>query len=194
MSADPVQPPGSARLEPSDRKLIVAAGHGDGAAFAEFYRRHRDVVLAFFLTRTGDAALAADLAAESFAVALTTCDRYRPDTLPPSWLFAIARRLLADSRRRGVVDDRARPRLGLVTLELHDGDVERIAGLRTLLPDGFPPPGGVERLTEPRREALRARILDELEHPRAMPNLRGSPAVARSGRVHEVPPIAEAAR
>jgi DNA-directed RNA polymerase specialized sigma24 family protein len=193
-SADPVQPRGIAMPEPSDRRLIVAAGRGDGAAFARLYRRHRDVLLAFFLARTGDAALAADLAAESFAVALTACHRYRPDAPPPSWLFAIARRLLTESRRRGTVDDHARRRLGLARLELDDGDLERIARLRELLPDGFPPPGQLEGLTEALREALRARALDELEHSRATPGLRGSPAVARSDRAPEPIPSGGAER
>jgi RNA polymerase sigma-70 factor (ECF subfamily) len=168
--------------------LIVAARRGDGAAFARLYRRHRDVVLTFFIARTGDAALAADLTAESFAVALTACHRYRPDTPPPSWLFAIARRLLAESCRRGTVDDRARRRLGLAPLELNDPDLERIARLRELLPDGFPPPGRAEGLTEALREALRARVLDELEHPGVTRGLRASPALARSGRAREQAP------
>jgi len=87
------------------------------------------------------------------------------------------RSLIAATR---AVDERAR-RLGLARLELDD-DFERIGGLRALLPAGVPSPAVVEQLPEARREALRARILDELEHPSAAPRLRTSGAVARKAR------------
>ena len=35
--------------------------HGDPGAFAELYRRHEDAILGYFLGRTRDAELAADL-------------------------------------------------------------------------------------------------------------------------------------
>lgn len=168
-------------LEPSDRALIAAAARGEAGAFGELYRRHCDIVLAFFLNRTGAPGLAADLTAETFAVALAGCRRYRPDAPPPSWLFAIARRLLAESRRRGAVEDRARRRVGLARLELDDGDIERIAGLRALLS-----PSSRERLGEARREAVRACILDELDHPDGAGGFRPSPAVAPCRRDGEV--------
>lgn len=168
-------------LEPTDRSLIAAARRGDAPAFGELYRRHREVVLAFFLARTGDARLAADLTAETFANAVAGCHGYRTDASPSRWLFAIARRMLAESRGRGAVDDRARRRLDLAPLELDDDDLERILALRAMLPAPAPSPD-VERLPQARREALRARILDELEHPRAAGDLRCSPALARTAR------------
>lgn len=165
--------------EPTDRYLIAAARRGDAEAFGLLYRRHHALVLAFFLARTGHAGLAADLTAETFASTLTSCPGYRQDVPPARWLFAIARRVLADSRKSGIVDSSARRRLGLRTLELDDGDLERITALRDLLPS-VTAARGAEQLAEGRRQALRARILDELEHPRPPTGLRHSHGIAHS--------------
>lgn len=94
----------------SDDALLVAAA-GDSAAFGVFYRCYEGPVLAFFVRRTRDGELAADLTAEVFARALEACGRFRPGGGPASaWLFGIAHHALAKSRRRGVVQDRDRPR------------------------------------------------------------------------------------
>jgi RNA polymerase sigma-70 factor (ECF subfamily) len=51
----------------TDRQLVHAAADGDSPAFATFYRRHIRSLLGFLMWRTGDAEVAADLAAETFA-------------------------------------------------------------------------------------------------------------------------------
>ena len=50
----------------SDDELLAAA-RADPLAFGAFYRRHEERMLAFFLGRVGDAEVAADLTAETFA-------------------------------------------------------------------------------------------------------------------------------
>lgn len=116
------------------------------------------------------------------AAAFAGCRRHRRDAPPPSWPFAMARRLLAESRRRGAVEYRTRRRLGLARLELDEGDLERIAQIRAHLPGRLPSPDLLERLPEARREALRARTLDELEHPHSACALPRSPIVATPHR------------
>jgi len=59
----------------ADEALLVA-GSSDAEAFGLFYERRVDAVLAFFLRRTGDRELAADLTAETFAAALSALPRY----------------------------------------------------------------------------------------------------------------------
>ena len=59
---------------PADETLLLAARE-DAEAFGEFYRRRVDAVLAFFLRRTHDREVAADLAAETFAAALSSLPR-----------------------------------------------------------------------------------------------------------------------
>ena len=65
----------------SDDRLL-ALTPAEPAAFAVFYRRHERPVLAFLRHRTGDAELAADLAAETFAAALVGARRFRPGREP----------------------------------------------------------------------------------------------------------------
>src|SRR4051812_18782823 len=101
-------------MEPTDRQLLAAAAD----AFGELYRRHVRSMLAFFVWRTGDAEVAADLTAESFAAALAGVRSYRGEAEPAAWLYGIARRKLALSRRRGRVDDAVRAALAMCRLEL----------------------------------------------------------------------------
>jgi DNA-directed RNA polymerase specialized sigma24 family protein len=109
---------------------LVAAGGPDG--FALFYRRHVESILRYYVRSTRDPDVAADLTAEAFAAALAAKRRFRPGGAPASaWLFGIASRKLADYRRRGYAEDRARRRLGMQTIDPTDADlrwIERLAG------------------------------------------------------------------
>jgi RNA polymerase sigma-70 factor (ECF subfamily) len=160
-------------MDPASDDQLLCAAHRDGASFAAFYRRHERAMLAFFLRRTGDAELAADLTAEVFAAVLLACRRYRPGGAPATaWLFGIAQNKLADSRRRGRVEDAARRRLGMAPLVLDDGDLRRVeecAGADALL-DALP---GDER------DAVRARVLDEQSYAEIAGRLECSQAVVR---------------
>ncbi|HET6865314.1 MAG TPA: RNA polymerase sigma factor [Solirubrobacteraceae bacterium] len=156
----------------SDDDLLAAADR-DGAAYTAFYLRYERAMLAFFLRGTHDAELAADLTAEVFAAVLLACRRYRPGAAPASaWLFAIAQNKLADSRRRGRVEDAARRRLGMAPLELDDEDLRRVeacAGADALL----------ETLLADERAAVRARVLDEQSYEEIAGRLECSQAVVR---------------
>jgi RNA polymerase sigma factor (sigma-70 family) len=161
------------RASDSDEDLLQAAQR-DPDAFGVFYRRYEARVLAFFLARTGDAEVAADLAAETFASALSASHRFRPRSEPAvAWLFGIARNTLAMSRRRGRVEARARRRLGMPSLLLDDEVVERIEALDTTalrMIDALPPTQG---------EAVRARVVDERDYSEIAKDLRCSEAVVR---------------
>lgn len=64
----------------------------DPEAFTEFYRRHERAVIGYFMRRTRDAEVAADLTAETFATAVVSAKRFRPGREPAiAWLFGIAR-------------------------------------------------------------------------------------------------------
>ena len=100
------------------------------AAFGVFYRRHENAVLGYFMRRTGDAELAADLAAETFAAALLGARRFKPERGEAvGWLYGIARHRLMRSIEQGRVEDRARRRLTLPRLEIDDDLIERIEAL-----------------------------------------------------------------
>src|ERR671930_1576639 len=111
----------------TDEELLSAR---DAASFELFYCRHVDPLLGFFARRTRDAELAADLTAETFAAALASRARYRPEAgTAGAWQYGIALKKLADAQRRGYAEDRARRRLGMERLELTDADIARIERL-----------------------------------------------------------------
>src|SRR4051812_38707534 len=96
---------------PTDDDLLTT---DEPAAFGLFYERRVRDVLGYMMRRTGDADVAADLTAETFAAAIVARRRFRRDGAPAgAWLFAIAHRKLADYQRRGYADERARQRLGI---------------------------------------------------------------------------------
>jgi RNA polymerase sigma factor (sigma-70 family) len=163
-----------------DEELLVASAD-DPEAFAAFYRRHVDLVLAYFAVRTRRADVAADLTAETFAAALRGVRRYRRQQEPAAaWLFAIARNKLADAARRGAVADRARRRLGMEPLPLTDADLERVEALADLAAGGASALIAlVDALPVTQREAIVAHVLDERDYPEIARELRCSEAVVR---------------
>lgn len=168
-------------MDARDDEELLTASAGDPEAFGAFYRRYVDAVLAYFVVRTRQPDVAADLAAETFAAALRGVRRYRPGREPAAaWLFAIARNKLVDAVRRGVVADRARRRLGMEPVPLTHGDLERVEALADLAADGA---SGlmalVEALPADQRHAVIARVIDERDYPDIARDLRCSEAVVR---------------
>lgn len=157
----------------SDEDLLSAR---DGATFEQFYRRYADRMLGYFVRRTHDAELAADLTAETFAAALTSRRRYRADAGNASaWLFGIASKKLIDAQRRGYAERRARRRLGMERIELSGDDFARIDRLgesddaRVLM----------ERLAPDQRAAITAHVLEERPYDQIAAELDTSEAVVR---------------
>ena len=160
----------------TDERLLVAAAV-DAGAFAEFYGRYERAMLAFFMRRVREPELAADLTAEVFAAALGAAARFRPGgAAAAAWLFGIAQHKLAKSRRRGIVEDKARRRLAMPPLVLADEDIERIEGLAG---GGSNVIGLFERLPEGLRAAVGARVLDERSYDEIADQLQCSAAVVR---------------
>jgi RNA polymerase sigma factor (sigma-70 family) len=155
---------------------ILAALDEQPEAFALFYRRHVAGLLGYFMRRTRDAELAADLCAETFAAALDGAHRFDPARGPAvAWLYGIARRLLAHAERRGAVEDRARRRLGMAPLDLTDAALERVealAGSEVAL-------AALDELPEDQRAAVRARIVEERAYAEIALSARTSESVIR---------------
>jgi RNA polymerase sigma-70 factor (ECF subfamily) len=165
--------------ERSDDDLL-AATRAEPEAFAVFYRRHVQALLAYFARRTRDAELAADLTAETFAQALTGAHRHRPEKGPAiAWLYGIARRQLANAIRRGAVEDRARRRLGMAPLTLTDEALERVEALATADASAQLLKDGLDALPLDQREAVLARVLDEQDYAEMATNARTSESVVR---------------
>lgn len=162
----------------TDEALLVA-GRREAEAFGLFYERSVDAVLAFFLRRTGDRELAADLTAETFAAALSALPRFDPRRSSAlAWLFAIAHHKLVDSIRRGQVEDRARRRLRLEPLVFGDEDIERVEQ-RAAAAEGSIALRELERLSAEQRSAIEGRVLQETEYDELARRLRCSESVVR---------------
>jgi RNA polymerase sigma factor (sigma-70 family) len=160
--------------ERSDEELLAAVD-GEPEAFGAFYRRHVTALLGYFLRRTRDAELAADLTAETFAGALDGLRHFDARRGPAvAWLYGIARRQLTYALRRGAVEDRARRRLGMAPLDLTDEALERIVAAA-----GDVATSALEDLPADQREAVRARILDDRDYADIARTTRTSEAVVR---------------
>ena len=146
--------------------LLVQFVAGDPRAFVLFYRRHLAAILAYFLRRTGDPELTADLTAEVFAAALLAAPRYQPGDLPElAWLYGIAGHKLADSRRRGRVEDEARRRLALEPLRIDDADLARVEELASTGAESESLETAMSALPPEQREAVLARVVHERPYP-----------------------------
>src|SRR4051794_24047152 len=97
----------------SDGELLRAVS-ADPEHFGAFYDRHITDILSYFMSRTACAHTAADLAAETFAKALTGSHRFDETRgAARGWLFGIARHELLYSLRKEKVRDRALRKLGM---------------------------------------------------------------------------------
>jgi RNA polymerase sigma-70 factor (ECF subfamily) len=157
------------RWEERDDATLLSATASEPEAFGAFYRRHLPALLAYCRRRTGSAELAFDLTAEVFAAALTGSARYRAERESAApWLLGIARHKLAESARRGQIEDRARRRLGMEAIELTDEGVASLEGSDLL-----------GALPADQRDAVQARIVDERDYSEIAAELRCSEQVVR---------------
>jgi RNA polymerase sigma-70 factor (ECF subfamily) len=159
----------------SDDELLARTAE-EPAAFGVFYERHEEVVLLFLLRRTGDAELAADLTAETFAAALASAHRFQPGPTPAAgWLVGIARNVLAMSRRRGRVEEAARRRLGMEPLMLDDQALRRVEQIA----DDEEIARRLDSLPTDQREAVVARVIAGRCYADIASDLRCSESVVR---------------
>ena len=119
-------------------------------------------LLAYFVRRTLDAQVAADLTAETLAEAYASRRRFRDrgDGSASAWLYAIAARKLARYLRRLRVEDAARRRLGMERIELGADDVERIEALIDFERVGREVRDAFDALRTDQREALRLGVIE----------------------------------
>jgi RNA polymerase sigma-70 factor (ECF subfamily) len=165
--------------ERPDEALLLAC-RDEPEAFAVFYRRHVAPLLGYFLRRTRNAELAADLTAETFAAALDGAHRFRPERGPAiAWLYGIARRKLSHVERRGQVEDRARRRLGMRPLEVTDEALERVEAIGEADTTAAALREALDGLPAEQRAAVEARVLEERPYGEIADAARTSESVIR---------------
>lgn len=162
----------------SDAELL-AATRLEPEAFGVFYHRNFDNVIGYFWRRTRDRDAAADLTAETFAAALDSLDRFDPARGNPSqWLFGIAANLLKKFWRRRQASTRARQRLALATPSIPTTGWEDIEAANARL-DGPRLAAALEQLSARNREAVRLRVIDQLDYAEIGERLACKPGAAR---------------
>jgi RNA polymerase sigma-70 factor (ECF subfamily) len=154
----------------------------DGDALSELFRAHGDGLLAFFIRRTFDGQVAADLVSETFAQAVASRGRFRGSSGAEAigWLYAIARHQLIGYQRKGTIEMRALRRLGLERQEVTDDELEAIeeaAGIPTLHATIA---RGLASLSADHRDALELRVVQELPYVLVAERLGVSEQTARA--------------
>jgi RNA polymerase sigma-70 factor (ECF subfamily) len=117
-----------------DRGLVRRAQDGDREAFGRLFQLHHAAVFRMVRFALGSGgADAEDAAAETFVRAWKALPRYRDTGVPfVSWLYGIARHVVADEHRRGM---RTEPRDALPDvgrLELHDDRLDLATAIERL--------------------------------------------------------------
>jgi RNA polymerase sigma-70 factor (ECF subfamily) len=158
--------------------VLLSKARTSRRAFATFYDRYERAIAGYFMRRTHDAELTADLTAEVFAAAFLAAERYRPDanTAAP-WLFMIAQNTLVSSVRRGRVEEAARREIGVsAAVELKAAGVARLE--RVVVGDAWVS-DLLRRLPSDQREAVRARVLEDRSYDEIAAELETSSLVVR---------------
>lgn len=140
-------------------------------SFRRLYAAHFDAVLGYALRRTDRPEDAADVVAETFVVAWRRIGHVPADGARP-WLYAVARRVLANQRRgelrRRRLGERLRSDLAVVVPDLSDDVVQRADVDEAMA-----------RLSARDEEILQLHLWEGLE-PREISDVLGlSPAIVR---------------
>jgi RNA polymerase sigma factor (sigma-70 family) len=165
-----------------DEDLLASAVRGEGVAFEQFYSRWLPAVVSYHRRATGSSELALDLAAETFAAAVASLDRFdRARGSAATWLFSIARHKLHDSLRRARVEASARHALEWTRVEFDDEDLERIEELAS--EGGHDLDRFLGRLPDDQRSALVERVIEERDYAAIAADMACSEMLVRQ-RVH----------
>lgn len=87
-----------------DAQLCAAAVAGDRQAFRQIVERYQNLICAITYSAFGDVGRSEELAQESFVTAWRKLSSLKDPTKLKSWLCGIARRLVANKRRRQATD------------------------------------------------------------------------------------------
>jgi RNA polymerase sigma-70 factor (ECF subfamily) len=167
----------------TDAELILASRR-DPAKFRALYDRLAEDLLAYFYRRVMDPEVAADLLAETFAVAFERRERFRDRGRPgAAWVYGIAAKELSHWYRRKAVELRAVQRLGMTRPVLDDESIARIEALVDGDAQRAAVAAALDALPEGERAAVELRVVEELGYGEIATRLCCSEGAART-RVH----------
>lgn len=171
------------RSPTTDAELIVAS-RDDPMMFRVLYDRWAERLLAYFYRRVLDAEVAADLLAETFAVAFERRRRFRDVGRPGgAWLYGIAANELSHWFRRQEVERRAVRRLGIEVPPLDDESIARIEALIDMESHRVALSAAMVQIPPSERDAVELRVVGQLRYDEIAEQLQCSEGAART-RVH----------
>jgi RNA polymerase sigma factor (sigma-70 family) len=148
-----------------------------GEAFERMYAEHAQGLLGFLVYRTGDRALAEDIAADTFERVLRARRRFDPRRgREKTWIYAIALNRLRDHQRRRVAEGRALERVG-------GDDPPPVAAGLAGVEDRDALDRALATLSEEEREAVALRYGADLTVPEVA-KLTKEPLTTVEGRVY----------
>jgi RNA polymerase sigma-70 factor, ECF subfamily len=138
----------------------------DADTLAELFEAEGTALLAFATRRTFDAELALDIVGETFALAFERRARFRGATREEAvgWLYAICRTVLHHQFRRRGAERRALSRLGVERPPMGEDERRRVEELAGLAELRVAVAHELERLPSDQRDAVRLRVVDELDY------------------------------
>jgi RNA polymerase sigma-70 factor (ECF subfamily) len=146
------------------------------------YARHHDELLLYLVRRTADVEVALDLWSETFAQAVAGRRKYRgsTDAEAAAWLYSIAKNQLARYLRRGYAERRAMEKLGLERPPAGEellADIWHRAQMDVMRAELA---AALATLSDPVREAVRLRVVDERPYGEIARRLEISEQAARA--------------
>jgi RNA polymerase sigma-70 factor (ECF subfamily) len=162
--------------------VVGAPATTDEVDVGDLYDAMAQPVLVFFARRVYDGEVALDLTAETFARALESSAKFRGhgDREATAWIWGIARNVLGEFFKRGRVERRALHRLGLEPPAVTSDEIDRIEHLAGVEDLRLAVAQALATLAADQREALRLRVVDELDYPSVAQRLGISEPTARA--------------
>jgi RNA polymerase sigma-70 factor (ECF subfamily) len=87
-------------LHETERELIERCGRGDPDAFRALFEKYKDMVYSVALRYSGDAAVAQDIAQDTFLKLYSTIGSFRGDANFDSWLYRLVVNSCFDLKRK----------------------------------------------------------------------------------------------
>jgi RNA polymerase sigma-70 factor (ECF subfamily) len=163
---------------------MMARSRLDADRLAAAYERDARRLLVFFTRRTYDAQVAVDLVGETYARAFELRRRFAADARDAdavaAWVFGIGRNVLNEELRRGAAERRALRRAGVQAPALAGEELARIEELAALGELRAAVAGALAELGADQRDAVRLRVVEELDYAAVARRLGISEQAARA--------------
>src|SRR5215207_9453210 len=169
---------------PDKMMMMARTPRLDADLLAAAYERDARRLLVYLARRTYDAQLAVDLVGEAYARAFELRRRFDGDPRDAdavgAWVFGIARNVLNETLRRGAAERRAMRRAGVRAPVLESEELARIEELAALGELRGAVAVALAELDVQQRDAVRLRVVEELDYVEVAGRLGISEQAARA--------------